>query len=43
MSLWNTILTADELDARWERIAGLDAAFAARARAFWDSKQIATP
>lgn len=38
MSLWNTMLTADELDAHWERVAGLDAAFAARARAFWESR-----
>jgi hypothetical protein len=38
VSLWNTILTADELDARWARMAALDAAFAARAKDFWKSR-----
>lgn len=38
MSLWNTTLTADELDARWARMAALDAAFSAQARSFWESR-----
>jgi hypothetical protein len=40
-SPWTDILTAEELETKYAATAKLDAAFAARSKAFWEIQSVA--